>query len=93
MATHTSVNGFSSAATQFFEDLEDQNTREFWLAHRDVFEREILHLRERLRTRKRHHVTIDNVEIEPRIVAAEAILGAQQIIHAASALVHVRRIA
>jgi uncharacterized protein (TIGR02453 family) len=41
MATHTSVNGFSSAATQFFEDLEDQNTREFWLAHKDVFEREI----------------------------------------------------
>lgn len=41
MATQTSVNGFSLAATQFFEDLEDQNTREFWLAHKDVFEREI----------------------------------------------------
>ena len=41
MATQTSVNGFSLAATQFFEDLEDQNTREFWLAHKDMFEREI----------------------------------------------------
>ena len=41
MATQASVNGFSLAATQFFEDLEDQNTREFWLSHKDVFEREV----------------------------------------------------
>jgi uncharacterized protein (TIGR02453 family) len=41
MAPQTSISGFSSAATQFFEDLEDQNTREFWLGHKDVFEREI----------------------------------------------------
>ena len=41
MATQASVNGFSLAATQFFEDLEDQNTKEFWLAHKDVFEREV----------------------------------------------------
>jgi uncharacterized protein (TIGR02453 family) len=41
MAPQTSVSGFSLAATQFFEDLEDQNTREFWLGHKDVFEREI----------------------------------------------------
>jgi hypothetical protein len=32
MATSTRVSGFSPAATQFFEDLEDQNSREFWLA-------------------------------------------------------------
>jgi uncharacterized protein (TIGR02453 family) len=41
MATQTSVNGFSLAATQFFEDLEDQNTREFWLAHKNVFDHEV----------------------------------------------------
>ncbi len=41
MATQASINGFSLAATQFFEDLEDQNTREFWLSHKDVFEREV----------------------------------------------------
>jgi uncharacterized protein (TIGR02453 family) len=41
MATQASVNGFSLTATQFFEDLEDQNTKEFWLAHKDVFEREV----------------------------------------------------
>jgi uncharacterized protein (DUF2461 family) len=41
MATQASVNGFSLTATQFFEDLEDQNSREFWLAHKDVFEREV----------------------------------------------------
>lgn len=23
------------------EDLEDQNSREFWLAHKDLFEREV----------------------------------------------------
>lgn len=41
MITSTSTTGFGSAATEFFEDLEDQNTREFWLAHKDVFEREV----------------------------------------------------
>ncbi|HJY45363.1 MAG TPA: DUF2461 family protein, partial [Propionibacteriaceae bacterium] len=41
MTTSTRVSGFRPAATQFFEDLEDQNTREFWLAHKDVFEREV----------------------------------------------------
>jgi uncharacterized protein (TIGR02453 family) len=41
MATSTRVSGFSPAATQFFEDLEDQNNREFWLAHKDVFERDV----------------------------------------------------
>jgi uncharacterized protein (TIGR02453 family) len=41
MATQTSSSGFGPAATQFFEDLEDQNTREFWLAHKEVFEREV----------------------------------------------------
>jgi uncharacterized protein (DUF2461 family) len=41
MITPTSTTGFGSAATEFFEDLEDQNTREFWLSHKDVFEREV----------------------------------------------------
>jgi uncharacterized protein (TIGR02453 family) len=41
MTTPTGVSGFRPAATQFFEDLEDQNTREFWLAHKDVFDREV----------------------------------------------------
>ena len=41
MTTPTRVSGFSPAATEFFEDLEDQNTREFWLAHKDLFEREV----------------------------------------------------
>jgi uncharacterized protein (TIGR02453 family) len=41
MTTAIRTSGFSPAATQFLEDLEDQNTREFWLAHKDVFEREV----------------------------------------------------
>ena len=41
MTTPTRPSGFRPAATQFFEDLEDQNTREFWLAHKDVFDCEI----------------------------------------------------
>ncbi len=41
MTTPTRLSGFSPVATEFFEDLEDQNTREFWLAHKDVFDREI----------------------------------------------------
>jgi uncharacterized protein (TIGR02453 family) len=41
MTTPTRPSGFGPAATQFFEDLEDQNTREFWLAHKAVFEREV----------------------------------------------------
>lgn len=39
-ATPTRVSGFSPAAT-FFEDLQDQNSREFWLADKDLFEREV----------------------------------------------------
>jgi uncharacterized protein (TIGR02453 family) len=41
MTTPTRPSGFGPAATQLFEDLEDQNTREFWLAHKAVFEREV----------------------------------------------------
>ncbi|HKN45411.1 MAG TPA: DUF2461 domain-containing protein [Propionibacteriaceae bacterium] len=41
MTTPTTISGFSPAATRFFEDLEDQNTREFWLAHKHVFEGEV----------------------------------------------------
>ena len=28
-------------ATRFFQDLEDDNSREFWNAHKDVYEREV----------------------------------------------------
>ena len=38
----TDPRGFSVKATRFFEDLEDDNTREFWTAHKDVFDREVL---------------------------------------------------
>jgi uncharacterized protein (TIGR02453 family) len=41
MTTETRLSGFSPAATRFFEDLEDENTREFWQANKDVFEREV----------------------------------------------------
>ena len=41
MATSTRVSGFRPGATHFFEDLEDQNTREFWLANKEVFDREV----------------------------------------------------
>jgi uncharacterized protein (TIGR02453 family) len=37
----TDIPGFSAKATRFFEDLEDNNTREFWTAHKDVFDREV----------------------------------------------------
>ena len=33
--------GFSPAATRFFEDLEEDNSREFWTAHVEAFEREV----------------------------------------------------
>ena len=35
------MSGFSAAATRFFQDLEDDNSREFWLANADVYEREV----------------------------------------------------
>lgn len=35
------MSGFSTHATRFFADLEDDNSREFWLAHTDVYEREV----------------------------------------------------
>ena len=35
------MSGFSTRATRFFADLEDDNSREFWLAHADVYEREV----------------------------------------------------
>jgi uncharacterized protein (TIGR02453 family) len=41
MTTPMRLSGFSPAATHFFEDLEDQNSREFWLANKDVFDREV----------------------------------------------------
>lgn len=34
---------FRGKAMRFFDDLEDDNTREFWVAHVDVFEAEIRH--------------------------------------------------
>lgn len=33
--------GFGTAALDFYEDLEDDNSRSFWAAHKDVYEREI----------------------------------------------------
>ena len=35
------MSGFRPAAMRFFQDLEDDNSREFWLAHADVYEREV----------------------------------------------------
>jgi uncharacterized protein (TIGR02453 family) len=36
-----SSRGFSAKATRFFQDLEEDNSRDFWNAHRDTFEREV----------------------------------------------------
>jgi uncharacterized protein (TIGR02453 family) len=33
--------GFRAAAMRFFRDLEDDNSREFWLANADTYEREV----------------------------------------------------
>ena len=33
--------GFSPKASRFFQDLEEDNSREFWTAHSDIFEREV----------------------------------------------------
>ena len=35
------MNGFSAKATRFFQDLEDDNSREYWRANTEVFEREV----------------------------------------------------
>ena len=35
------MSGFRAAATRFFQDLEDDNSREFWLANADRFDREV----------------------------------------------------
>ena len=35
------ASGFSPKATRFFQDLEENNSREFWTAHSDIFEREV----------------------------------------------------
>jgi uncharacterized protein (TIGR02453 family) len=35
------MNGFRAAATRFFADLEEDNSREFWLAHADRYDREV----------------------------------------------------
>src|ERR687893_121951 len=35
------MSGFRPAAMRFFQDLEDDNSREFWLAHADVYEHEV----------------------------------------------------
>ncbi|HZA72682.1 MAG TPA: DUF2461 domain-containing protein [Propionibacteriaceae bacterium] len=35
------MSGFRAEATQFFADLEDDNSREFWRANAEVFEREV----------------------------------------------------
>jgi uncharacterized protein (DUF2461 family) len=33
--------GFSTRATSFFADLEEDNSREFWAANKAVFEQEV----------------------------------------------------
>ena len=38
----STVPGFSAKATRFFEDLEEENTREFWAANKPLYEREVL---------------------------------------------------
>ena len=35
------MSGFRPAAMRFFSDLEDDNSREFWLAHTELYEREV----------------------------------------------------
>jgi uncharacterized protein (TIGR02453 family) len=35
------TSGFSPKATRFFQDLEDDNSREFWTAHSAIYEREV----------------------------------------------------
>ncbi len=35
------MSGFRASATRFFQDLEDDNSREFWLANADTYEREV----------------------------------------------------
>lgn len=35
------MSGFSAAAARFFQDLEDDNSREFWLANADRYQREV----------------------------------------------------
>jgi uncharacterized protein (TIGR02453 family) len=35
------MTGFRAAATRFFQDLEDDNSREFWLANADRYDREV----------------------------------------------------
>jgi uncharacterized protein (TIGR02453 family) len=35
------MTGFRPAALRFFQDLEEDNSREFWLAHADTYEREV----------------------------------------------------
>jgi uncharacterized protein (TIGR02453 family) len=35
------MSGFRAAATRFFQDLEDDNSREFWLANADRYDREV----------------------------------------------------
>src|SRR5918995_4704021 len=35
------MTGFRAAATRFFSDLEDDNSREFWRANADRYDREV----------------------------------------------------
>ena len=41
MTTPTTISGFSPAAARFFERSRGSEHQEFWLAHKDVFEREV----------------------------------------------------
>jgi uncharacterized protein (TIGR02453 family) len=35
------MSGFGAKATRFFQDLEEDNSREFWQANTDIYEREV----------------------------------------------------
>ena len=41
MSTPASFSGFPAGALSFYAELEDRNSRDWWLAHKDVYERDV----------------------------------------------------
>ena len=41
MAEHIEFNGFSSAALDFYDDLELDNTKSFWTQHKQIYDTEV----------------------------------------------------
>src|SRR6476619_7134077 len=41
MSTPSSFSGFPAGALSFYAELEDRNSRDWWLAHKDVYERDV----------------------------------------------------